>query len=60
MNRLIANVVMSYIIVSVDFIGGFKTNFNISNWTTKEVIVFVVVLLSMSVMDVLIKKYKKK
>lgn len=60
MNKLITNIIICYLIVSIDFIGGFRTDFNIINWNTEKVIKFVVILIVVSVVDFFINKNRKK
>lgn len=60
MNRIITNVIICYLIVAVDIIGGFKADFNVINWSSEKFIKFVVILVVVSVVDFLVDKYRKK
>ena len=60
MNKIIINVIICYLIVSIDIFGGFKTNFNVMNWSTRNLIKFAVILVVVSVIDFFTDRYKKK
>ena len=60
MNKIIINVIICYLIVSIDIFGGFKTNFNVMNWSARNLIKFAVILVVVSVIDFFTDRYKKK
>ena len=60
MKKVISNVIMSYLIVANDFVGGFEAHLNIIGWDSKRIINFVAVFVIASIIDFFIQRYRKE
>ena len=50
---------IAYLVVAIDFVGGFKANFNPLNWSSKEFYKFIILFAGMALINTIIA-YKKK
>ena len=51
--------VIAYLVVAIDFVGGFKANFNPLNWSSKEFYKFIILFAAITLINTIIA-YKKK
>ena len=50
---------IAYLVVAIDFVGGFKANFNPLNWSSKEFYKFIILFAAITLINTIIA-YKKK
>ena len=50
---------IAYLVVAIDFVGGFKANFNPFNWSSKEFYKFIILFAAITLINTIIA-YKKK
>lgn len=50
---------IAYLVVAIDFIGGFKANFNPLNWSSKEFYKFIILFAVITLINTIIA-YKNK
>ena len=51
---------IAYLVVAIDFVGGFKANFNPLNWGSKEFYKFIILFTAISLVNIIIVFYKNK
>ena len=54
------DILIAYLVVAIDVIGGFEADLNFINWSSKKVLKFIIIFIVITVVNFIIKKYKNK
>ena len=54
------DILIAYLVVAIDVIGGFEADLNFINWSSKKVLKFIIIFIGITVVNFIIKKYKNK
>tara|TARA_Y100000991_G_scaffold55283_1_gene40386 strand:- start:1757 stop:1963 length:207 start_codon:yes stop_codon:yes gene_type:complete len=54
------DILTAYIVIAVDVLEGFKTNFNIISWSSNKVAKFLILFGVITLINLIVLKFKKK
>ena len=54
------DILIAYLVVAIDVIGGFEADLNFINWSSKKVLKFIIIFIVITVVNFIIKKYKNE
>ena len=60
LKRIGQDILTAYIVVAIDVFGGFEANLNILNWNSSKVIKFIILFGIITLVNLMIYRFKKK